>query len=98
MRLREASNHFEAQGAIDACVATSGVLKTLAVSVSPAAVSEALAMGQEPVGQERSLQDVIAAGGRATERMALPVWVFIFIPLVALVVVPTLVTLVHLAA
>jgi tight adherence protein C len=46
----------------------------------------------------RYQQDVIAAGGRATERMALPVWVFIFIPLVALVVVPTLVTLVHLAA
>jgi tight adherence protein C len=46
----------------------------------------------------RYQQDVIAAGGRATERMALPVWVFIFIPLVTLVVVPTLVTLVHLAA
>jgi tight adherence protein C len=46
----------------------------------------------------RYQQEVIAAGGRATERMALPVWVFIFIPLVALVVVPTLVTLVHLAA
>jgi tight adherence protein C len=45
----------------------------------------------------RYQQDVIAAGGRATERMALPVWVFIFIPLLALVVVPTLVTLVHLA-
>ena len=46
----------------------------------------------------RYQQEVIAAGGRATERMALPVWVFIFIPLVALVVAPTLVTLVHLAA
>ncbi len=46
----------------------------------------------------RYQQEVVAAGGRATERMALPVWVFIFIPLVALVVVPTLVTLVHLAA
>jgi tight adherence protein C len=46
----------------------------------------------------RYQQDVVAAGGRATERMALPVWVFIFIPLVALVVVPTLVTLVHLAS
>jgi Fumarase len=33
LKLREASNHFEAQGAIDACVATSGVLKTLAVSL-----------------------------------------------------------------
>jgi pilus assembly protein TadC len=45
----------------------------------------------------RYQQDVTAAGGRATERMALPVWVFIFIPLVALVVVTTLVTLIHLA-
>jgi fumarate hydratase class II len=33
LKLREASNHFEAQGAIDACVAASGVLKTLAVSL-----------------------------------------------------------------
>jgi fumarate hydratase, class II len=33
LKLREASNHFEAQAAIDACVATSGVLKTLAVSL-----------------------------------------------------------------
>jgi len=33
LKLREASNHFEAQGGIDACVATSGVLKTLAVSL-----------------------------------------------------------------
>jgi fumarate hydratase, class II len=33
LKLREASNHFEAQGAIDACVATSGVLKALAVSL-----------------------------------------------------------------
>jgi fumarate hydratase class II len=33
LKLREASNHFEAQGAIDACLATSGVLKTLAVSL-----------------------------------------------------------------
>jgi fumarate hydratase class II len=33
LNVREASNHFEAQGATDACVATSGVLKTLAVSL-----------------------------------------------------------------
>src|ERR1051326_1129567 len=33
LKLREATNHFEAQGAIDACVATSGVLKTVAVSL-----------------------------------------------------------------
>ena len=33
MALREASSHFEAQGAIDACVETSGVLKTVAVSL-----------------------------------------------------------------
>jgi fumarate hydratase class II len=33
LKLREASNHFEAQGAIDACVAASGMLKTLAVSL-----------------------------------------------------------------
>jgi len=33
LKLREASNHFEAQGAIDACVAASGVLRTLAVSL-----------------------------------------------------------------
>lgn len=33
LKLREAANHFEAQGAIDACVATSGVLKTLGVSL-----------------------------------------------------------------
>jgi len=46
----------------------------------------------------RYQQEVIAAGGRATERMSLPVWVFIFIPLVALVVVPTLVALAGLAA
>jgi fumarate hydratase class II len=31
--LREASNHFEAQGARDACVETSGALKTVAVSL-----------------------------------------------------------------
>jgi fumarate hydratase class II len=31
--LREAANHFEAQGARDACVETSGVLKTVAVSL-----------------------------------------------------------------
>jgi fumarate hydratase class II len=33
LKLREAANHFEAQGAIDACVETSGALKTLAVSL-----------------------------------------------------------------
>jgi fumarate hydratase class II len=33
LKLREATNHFEAQGAIDACVAASGVLKTVAVSL-----------------------------------------------------------------
>ncbi len=33
LKLREASNHFEAQGAIDACVETSGALKTVAVSL-----------------------------------------------------------------
>jgi fumarate hydratase, class II len=33
LKMWEASNHFEAQGAIDACVATSGLLKTLAVSL-----------------------------------------------------------------
>jgi fumarate hydratase, class II len=33
LKLREAANHFEAQGAIDACVAASGVLKTLAVGL-----------------------------------------------------------------
>jgi fumarate hydratase class II len=33
LKLREASNHFEAQGAIDACVAVSGVLKSVAVSL-----------------------------------------------------------------
>src|SRR4029077_15602753 len=31
--LREAANHFEAQGAIDACVEASGALKTVAVSL-----------------------------------------------------------------
>lgn len=31
--LREAPNHFEAQGAIDACLETSGALKTVAVSL-----------------------------------------------------------------
>lgn len=31
--LREASNHFEAQGARDACVMASGVLKTIAISL-----------------------------------------------------------------
>ena len=31
--LREAANHFEAQGAIDACVETSGMLKAAAVSL-----------------------------------------------------------------
>ncbi len=31
--LREAANHFAAQGAIDACVETSGALKTVAVSL-----------------------------------------------------------------
>jgi fumarate hydratase class II len=34
LKLREASNHFEAQGAIDACVAASGVLKCVAVSLT----------------------------------------------------------------
>ncbi len=33
LKLREAANHFEAQGAIDACVETSGALKTVAVSL-----------------------------------------------------------------
>jgi fumarate hydratase class II len=33
LKLREASNHFAAQGAIDACVAASGVLKSVAVSL-----------------------------------------------------------------
>jgi len=33
LQLREAPNHFEAQGARDACVATAGALKTLAVSL-----------------------------------------------------------------
>ncbi len=33
LKLREATNHFEAQGAIDACVAASGVLKSVAVSL-----------------------------------------------------------------
>jgi fumarate hydratase class II len=33
LKLREATNHFEAQGAIDACVAASGILKTVAVSL-----------------------------------------------------------------
>ena len=33
MNLREVANHFEAQAAIDACVETSGVLKTIAVSL-----------------------------------------------------------------
>jgi fumarate hydratase, class II len=33
LNLREATNHFEAQGAIDALVETSGVLKTIAVSL-----------------------------------------------------------------
>jgi len=33
LKLREASNHFEAQGTIDACVGASGALKTLAVSL-----------------------------------------------------------------
>jgi fumarate hydratase, class II len=33
LKLCEASNHFEAQGAIDACIAASGVLKTVAVSL-----------------------------------------------------------------
>jgi fumarate hydratase class II len=33
LKLREAPNHFEAQGAIDACVETSGALKTVAVSL-----------------------------------------------------------------
>ena len=45
----------------------------------------------------RYQQEVIANGGRATERMSLPVWVFIFLPLVALVVVPTLAALADLA-
>jgi fumarate hydratase class II len=31
--LREAGNHFEAQGAKDACVETSGILKTIAISL-----------------------------------------------------------------
>jgi len=34
LSLREAANHFEAQGAIDACVETSGILKTVALSLS----------------------------------------------------------------
>ena len=33
LNLREAKNHFEAQGARDACVETSGALKTVAVSL-----------------------------------------------------------------
>jgi fumarate hydratase class II len=33
LELREAANHFEAQGAIDACVETSGALQTVAVSL-----------------------------------------------------------------
>ena len=33
LRLREAANHFAAQGAIDACLDASGVLKTVAVSL-----------------------------------------------------------------
>ncbi len=33
LRFREASNHFEAQGARDACVETSGALKTVACSL-----------------------------------------------------------------
>ena len=33
LKLREATNHFEAQGAIDALVETSGALKTVAVSL-----------------------------------------------------------------
>jgi fumarate hydratase class II len=33
LKLREAANHFEAQGAIDALVETSGALKTVAVSL-----------------------------------------------------------------
>jgi len=45
----------------------------------------------------RYQQEFIATGGRATERMSLPVWVFIFLPLVALVVVPTLAALADLA-
>jgi tight adherence protein C len=45
----------------------------------------------------RYQQEIIATGGRATERMSLPVWVFIFLPLVALVVVPTLAALADLA-
>ncbi len=45
----------------------------------------------------RYQQEIIADGGRATERMSLPVWVFIFLPLVALVVVPTLAALADLA-
>ncbi len=33
LKLREASNHFEAQGARDACVEASGLLKTVAISL-----------------------------------------------------------------
>jgi len=33
LNLREAVNHFEAQGAVDACVETSGAVKTVAVSL-----------------------------------------------------------------
>jgi len=33
LKLREAPNHFEAQGAIDACVQTSAILKSVAVSL-----------------------------------------------------------------
>jgi len=32
LSLHEAVNHFEAQGAIDACVEASGILKTVALS------------------------------------------------------------------
>ncbi len=33
LKLREATNHFEAQGAIDACVETAGALKSVALSL-----------------------------------------------------------------
>jgi fumarate hydratase class II len=33
LKLREASDHFEAQGAVDACVETTGALKSVAVSL-----------------------------------------------------------------
>jgi hypothetical protein len=40
--------------------------------------------------RERRLQEAVAEGNRASERMFLPVVGFIFMPLLALVVVPAL--------